>query len=775
MLSFDALNHTEMKRILPVLGLLFIIHSPKAQTVSPPVFADVDTNFSTYVSHVFGALENNRVATGLLVDYGIDFTNPRIYNGVTLVDSTLIEQGLYSDLYKAIYTSRINNNASTLRHPTVHDSLCYVSRSRNRITLSGLLFKYNSFDPTALANGKIQIINGQYRDVYLNSVWQNPYEELTTMAISPSIISYSRTNVSVLLPSNLFLSNMSQQIQNIQFDADDGLGYRNLNLDISLNLNYTDTGWRHWVFKVILGDGRQLFSHTKVHFCNSNNIGSRSGNSARGTVIGLQQPIFSTEQFNGQFGAADIIVSFRNANDPVIRRPLIVAEGFDPGHITDPEEDQGESTFEEFIRTVQFSGSNALQDLISDDPSEFDIVYVNWRNGTDWLERNALVLEEVIRWVNLQKQNDLVTGNRNPNIVLGSSMGGVIARMALGRMERLGGGVAAHETNLYVSLDAPHQGANIPLGYQALARHATRMYIRTGILGGIVEVVQLIRNGPSPLMNLLLLDQPASRQLINNRINLFYNQANDVNQDFLEDLRTEWEYPAIRNVAISNGSECGTGQEFLPGSTLLYHYRSTKTRLIGDLIFMTAGIGLGALAVPNILVPFVVPGSNKFELTLDVKAVANGGSNQVYYGNVKLTKTLLWVAPISINIANKAYAAPSGMLPVDTYPGGFYNVTVDDQPGAVSQDWMFSYDNSFFLQRRFSYIHTTSALDIGSGNTPLTHADFTRTYVGGNPPAPPLNSPFANFTTAYNITDATWQFDNNTRRRLINEPHETFF
>ena len=92
--------------------LLCAISIAKAQTFTPPAFADVDNNFRTYVNQVFGALESNRVTTGLLADYGFDFTDPKIYNGSVLVDSTLMEQGIYSELYKTIFTRRINKQFS---------------------------------------------------------------------------------------------------------------------------------------------------------------------------------------------------------------------------------------------------------------------------------------------------------------------------------------------------------------------------------------------------------------------------------------------------------------------------------------------------------------------------------------------------------------------------------------------------------------------------------------------------------------------------------------
>jgi hypothetical protein len=768
-----------MKKILMAMLPALLCLNLSAQTFVPPPYAETSTNHQQYVDYTFGALETNRIPTGLLLDYAFDFTEPKIYNGKTQADSTLIEQGIYSELYKTIYTSRISNTAGTFRHPSIHDSLCYVARQQGVITLSGLMFRYNAIDPNAQANGTIQTVNGQLKDVYTRGAWQNPYQEFTTLAISPSITRYSRTSCQVKLPSNLFLNNMPRQIGSIEFDADNGLGYRNLLFDSTMTLNYADTGWRHWVFRVTLNDGRIFYTHSKVHFSRESSIG---GGATSRAVIDQTVRIIAAEAFQGKFGEADIIISRRDAGDAFIRRPLIIAEGFDPGHITSPEALEGENTFADFIRTVVNSQSGALQNLVSGDPfifnspSEYDIIYVNWKNGTDYLQRNMLVLEEVIRWVNANKQP--LFGVMQPNVVLGSSMGGVIARMALGRMDRNGGAIA-HQTNLFVSLDAPQQGANVPLGYQAAARHALKIYISTGGLAGAVEIVQLLLNGPSPLMSLLLSDQPAARQLLTNRVNFFYNPANTTNQQFMEELRTQWPYPAnIRNVAISNGNECAVDQEFAPNSSLLYHHRSTKTRFIGDLIFMVGGAGLTGLhlgPLTGITIPFAIPGSNRFEFTMDVKTLANGGSNAVYYGNINYTKKVLWLAPVTITIANKTYNAPGGLLPLDTYPGGFYLNTMDNQPGAAFQDWMFTYDNSFFIQRRFCFIPTTSALDIGQGNVALGNNDYLRRYIGQTPPAAPLNTPFDNFATAFNTNNARTRFTNDDLRRLNNEPHEGLF
>ena len=165
-----------MKKILLFTLVLLCSTGLFAQTYTPPAFAEVDNNYRNYVNQVFGALEPNRVPTGLLADYGFDFTDPKIYNGIVLADSTLMEQGIYSELYKTIFTSRFNNNIIGMRHPGIHDSLCYIARQKEVITLSGLLFKYNAVDPDAQTTGSMQTINGQLQDVYTNGVWQNPYQ-----------------------------------------------------------------------------------------------------------------------------------------------------------------------------------------------------------------------------------------------------------------------------------------------------------------------------------------------------------------------------------------------------------------------------------------------------------------------------------------------------------------------------------------------------------------------------------------------------------------------
>jgi hypothetical protein len=194
------------------------------------------------------------------------------------------------------------------------------------------------------------------------------------------------------------------------------------------------------------------------------------------------------------------------------------------------------------------------------------------------LQRNAYLLETIIKWVNDNKQP--VSGVYIPNVVLGQSMGGVIARYALKDMENTS---LDHKTRLYISDDAPHQGANVPQGYQHLARHARSLYIKSGITAGTIELIQLIRGGVSPLLALSIADQPASKQMLIN----FVNGSNTIDNTVHNTWETELKnlgYPQgftgtpFKFVAISNGSECANPQAFNAGANLLTFTGKGNTR-----------------------------------------------------------------------------------------------------------------------------------------------------------------------------------------------------
>jgi hypothetical protein len=113
-------------------------------------------------------------------------------------------------------------------------------------------------------------------------------------------------------------------------------------------------------------------------------------------------------------------------------------------------------------------------------PSGISVVFVDTQRpnlipadgGADYVERNALALVALIKRVNTTVA---ANNSTSKNVIFGPSMGGLISRYVLAYMEKkfaqTGDVSWQHNTRLWVSIDSPHLGANVPMGDQALLHH----------------------------------------------------------------------------------------------------------------------------------------------------------------------------------------------------------------------------------------------------------------------------------------------------------------
>lgn len=151
-----------------------------------------------------------------------------------------------------------------------------------------------------------------------------------------------------------------------------------------------------------------------------------------------------------------------------------------------------------------------------------DMLVMNFRDGGADMRLNAGVVQDAIRYL-----NGIRTGPRRLDVV-GHSMGGVVARYALAKMEENG---TPHDVQRFVSLDAPHQSAIVDLDLQ--------VYVRD-------QVPQ--QHWPANLTS------AAGRQLLLN--NLFDNEG--LNHQFFHELRfTNGDgYPhlTVENVGVTFGA-----------------------------------------------------------------------------------------------------------------------------------------------------------------------------------------------------------------------------
>jgi len=736
----------------------------------------LSTTFKDQMNYTFQYLEKNRVPHGILLDFGMEFTNVPAFGG-TLTDSTYVTPSSLKQIYNTLLMSRIKNVSTGFVTPQQFKEKWKNNRSSDYIALSGLYFKYSKFNDNAYPS-KINFYSNQFRDKYNRGVWQNPYQEMQTFALTTPINFYEHLDLTVKIPSTIFYSNTSSSIARIEIDFADGNGYRTVNFNQLVDVNYSNSGNYIWKYKLVLTNGKVLYSHSKIK------IGT--GKSLK--PIGILNPRKNTQErivndwvcngsgryqleveaeisYLGQFGTATITLDDAG-NDCQITNPLIVAEGFDVGSLLNPETPLGLSNILSFEQSLLSSGD--LRNILIGNPfinnyQDYDIIYVDWDNGVDYMQRNAYVLEEVIKWV-----NEIKVGNEK-NVVLGQSMGGIIARYALSDMEARG---ETHDTRLFISQDAPQQGANLPLSYQYMYRHVTNQYITASstLFGGIVTV-PIIDNFIDASTYLSILDTPASRQLLKNWSALNYAVDNTLHNDFyneLKSLNSNNGYPqqgSIRNIAISNGSECGTTQTYNAGDHLANVQMDKSLSFLQDLIFNIISPVIGVVGGLTVDADFfevgflgLIPGNSRFIIDFQAKALSYTNNAHIYKGLIRYKKKILWIFNSQVTITHVNKNQPSGILPFDWYGGGYF-----DTSGYSDNIDLGIANITVEVEDKFSFIPTASALDIGKGNISLNDTDYRKKYVGGQPPLAPKNSPFDNFTTAFTSPNDN---DNNNEQHL---------
>lgn len=243
--------------------------------------------------------------------------------------------------------------------------------------------------------------------------------------------------------------------------------------------------------------------------------------------------------------------------DNILDKPIIFVDGFDPGDTRD---------IASLYASLSFTGTSGTQNLADLVRAQgFDVIILNFPvyeraadmatidGGADFIERNAMLLVELLDIVNTMK----APNSPEQNVIIGPSMGGLISRYALNYMES---NMIDPDTRLYISFDSPHLGANVPIGLQ----HQLN-YLAFNDTNPVPEVQPLIDS---------FLNSPAARQLLIDHFEPHLLGGSMVDFDptltlpMPHPFRTTFEtninsftpdgFPQnVRNVAIINGSGIG--------------------------------------------------------------------------------------------------------------------------------------------------------------------------------------------------------------------------
>ncbi|MCB0457449.1 MAG: T9SS type A sorting domain-containing protein [Flavobacteriaceae bacterium] len=382
-----------------------------------------------------------------------------------------------------------------------------------------------------------------------------------------------------------------------------------------------------------------------------------------------------TQAYFGE-GEYEIFLDLVNG---VLDQPIIVLDGFDPGDGRD---------IGALYASLSFDGDN-LADILR--AEGYDIVILNAPQyttdgkdidgGGDYIQRNGLVLAALIEEINAQK-----VGNAEL-VVLGPSMGGLIARYGLAYMEA---NSIPHETRLYISFDSPHRGANIPISLQYLINYFAQqngdpqaLAIVDGVLNSPAAKEMLIDHYTVHLLNGSTFEQDPNK--------LLPAGAEDFRDAFQTELDALGFPQEVRNVTMINGNANGIGTG-LPGAEIV------NTNLVID-----------ALTDVDVALYFT-PEANQTNTVTDLTAYFIG---------------------IPVGSYSTEAQQPAEIDGVDASPGGTGSIA--DALGDGGGNPVLEQFIAALQQELYSFIPTMSALAIENSDwfaTPnLNDSPFVNTYI----------------------------------------------
>ncbi|WP_417867083.1 T9SS type A sorting domain-containing protein [Xanthomarina gelatinilytica] len=513
-------------------------------------------------------------------------TSSPIFELETYNEKTINNYNFYQ-AYKAIAHGDLQNRFLPLEHLKEQSKQSYFTKV---IPLAIIHSDYESITNEAFQNNTIR----KDADGFLTRTNNNPVFEQKHITLTAPLRSSSKglQTSFVLSASNIF-NTTDRVIESIQVDFNDGAGFRNIVLDQNIVVDYLEAGKKEITFKLTLDSDETIIRHSNIEIAYSNadlySLFNRVITTFNASITPDLSPYGETVSYPGT-GEYEVYLSADN----VLDKPIFLVDGFDPGDGRDI------TGLYDLLGFDDNGTTSNLGDLVRTEG--FDVVILNFPiytrtadaavidGGVDFIERNAMLLVELINTINAQKVGTA------ENVIIGPSMGGLISRYALNYMENQN---MNHETRLWISFDAPHHGANVPIGFQHQFNFLAFGLDDFWVLGDQnVEELQPIIDG--------MLKSSAARQMLTDQFEPHITNSDGVTFNSSLALPRAHPFKAVldarmngltasgfpeltRNIAIINGS--GVNNRY-PDNTANANNLNPGTRILNANINVMTGADL---------------------------------------------------------------------------------------------------------------------------------------------------------------------------------------
>jgi pimeloyl-ACP methyl ester carboxylesterase len=600
-----------MKTILRtiLLCISFSMYAQQPQTVEQ-ILQQEDAFWQTSTAIVRQGINAQNglpyLASGINYSRITPFTNLYQYNEPdhNTADARLFEQAL-SELYRASNKTKFVDNAS-------YKQIKNTSASNKPDIQIGIIntdFDFLNYNEENESLGGLRLVNGIYQPIAGKPL---AYTKHVTLIAPLNTTVTTGGTLTIGVNPQLFF-NLDKKIDQINLDFGSGLVpivknqvatnpivpnifFKNGDLTIPFYVTYTD--------------GSTLTTAIKINIIVPPSIGRRIATDCtiKTGVLPYNSkiPYQAWTETAPRYGKLEYKIFYANNNQTSsscgidrVKKPFVVIDGFDPGDkrkielvdcdgncqglnkdpLTDtfiPDKyksiyklmsykinplDENEKPID-IVPLLQQNGFDVIVLNLPADRNPSDYSQVLHDYGADFIERNAMTFASFLKDMNASLKTRGITEQA---VVVGPSMGGQITRYALAYMEKqqqaTGDATWNHNTRLWVSMDSPHQGANVPLSIQG----------STWFLGYVRGKEDVKKKFEEKLL------APATRQMLlehwaeaisgtNPSSRYFTNYHANLDSNGLPNSKG---YPMnLRKIAITNGSLSGL-QEASPGQTAL--------------------------------------------------------------------------------------------------------------------------------------------------------------------------------------------------------------
>lgn len=652
---------------------------------------------------MFANIDRVNVPYGLLRDYAIDRIDWDSFDGAELSDSNFANFTIVCDAIQTLESANISGS----QIPTFEQVSTSVQTCSDAVPIGVLAYSYSYIREDALDTGCITFVNGQVRNVYDEDVLRNPYSIGTIFTFSPrdNII---RTFSPVFRFDGFVHTNLP--ISRIEFDPGDGNGFRQIDIESDCSVSYSEEGEHELKLRLSLSDGVILISHSLLYILPPSP-----------ELMGNDEPFddiyfFSCNtQYNNESPRASLSIKYAPGHIS-IEKPFIIVEGLDPLDFADL------SNYPYGFTDI----SSIYGDLPNEVINEYDVLYVDWDNSNFHIQSNAELLITILDYINDNKVNP-----EESNIIFAQSMGGLIARYALCKMEHEG---KHHSVSTFISDDVPYLGANVPLGALFAVQDVLHNFNILGLSS--LTALQLLGIDSSKIQDIQnLLEAPSTRQMLTNWV----NASGVIDNSYFEDFQSE-----INQMGFPRGD---TGKEMalyaiangaqdinVNANMILSLDASVPVNYVLGVI-ASCVVPIACMFTPlNIDMKFlswlVFPGKNAFDLNLDILPWKTHGQ-KLYQMSLLFKKKFLWLINRAYSLYSNEKYAQATSVPLDLKGGSYYEIKT---LGLEPLDTVVQYGNSINITAsldvadKFMFIPTASALCVGKGRRRLTTTDYNASY-----------------------------------------------